>query len=111
MDALHGTSLKKQHVIVLVGPVLALFCLYLSASLLVQFISKTQKWERLCVRGSSIVDKSLLPFVEVLKAFTIGQVVAKNAAVRTSVERISQRLKLLLAGRVPDLQGDHRVVY
>jgi len=45
-----------------------------------------------------------------VETIEVGQVVTQGAAVGSTVESVSERLELLLAGGIPDLEGDDCVV-
>ena len=62
------------------------------------------------VGGTSVFDEARLPSVEILETLRVSHVVHKRAAICPSVKGVAERLKLLLAGGIPDLQGNDRVV-
>ena len=109
-DSLHRACFKEHHVVVFLRPLLALGCRNLAQALLVQLVSKADKWEVMGVRRPCVFNESRLPSTEVLKASLVRDIVHKCAAVGTTVERIAERLELFLAGGIPDLQSDHCVI-
>lgn len=77
----------------------------------VYLIAEHHKGEPLRVFNIRVVHELLLPAAEVLEALQVVHGECEQAAVGTSVERRAQRLKALLARRVPDLKGDQAPVY
>ena len=110
-ETLDGRSLIKHHVVVFLSPCLSFWSGNLTFVFLVELVAEANKWERVWVAWSSIFDKPCLPASQVLKAGLRCDVVDESAAIGSTIKCVTQWLELFLAGSVPNLQCDHRVVY
>ena len=110
VNTIEGTRLIKHHVVIILGPLLALFGRHLARVSLVVLVAKAHEREREWVARARILEEASLPPVQRLEASLVGDVVGERAAVSSSVEGIAERLELFLTGRVPDLQRHHGVV-
>lgn len=63
----------------------------------------TYEWETLWVHGAGLDKKLVSPAIEGVETLGIVHVVHEHAAIGATVKGNAQRLKALLAGRVPKL--------
>ena len=77
----------------------------------IHLVSQDHEGELLGLLDVRIIDKLLLPVAHVQKTLAVVHAEGEQAAVGAPVERSPQAAEALLAGRVPDLQGDHVAVY
>ena len=110
MYSLDCTCFIEHHIVIFFCPRLSLRCRYLSRALLIKFVSKTHEGESLRIGGTSIFDEARLPSVKIFETLRVSHVIHECAAVCSPVKGVAERLKLLLAGGIPDLQGNDRVV-
>jgi hypothetical protein len=110
LGAFESTGFVEHHIVVIFSPLLSLVGRNLSMLLLIQFISEADKGEIVRIARASIFDESLLPFIETVETVKVGKVVAQRAAVSSTVESVSERLELLLASGIPDLESDDSVI-
>jgi len=108
---LHGTGLIEEHVVVFAGPLLASRTRHLSLRLLVELVADADEGERVGVLGAGVLVETSPPAAQRIERGSVCNVVDEGAAICSSVERVTQRLELLLSGSIPDLQRHHRVVY
>ena len=64
---------------------------------------ETYKGEILRIMRTSLNQEFIPPAIQRLETLRIVDIVHKNAAVSTTVERDTQRLKALLTSRIPNL--------
>jgi hypothetical protein len=81
------------------------------ALLHVHLVAQQDKGKGVGIARTSLQQEFIAPRVQRLKAAHIVDVVAQDAAICSTVECDAQALEALLAGRVPDLYGDERVVH
>ena len=113
---LDGSTIKsgglvEEHVIVFAGPLLAARGSNLTFGLLIELVADADEGEGLRVLRPGILVEAIPPAAERLEGLLVGDVVAKGAAIGTAVESVAERLELLLAGRIPNLERHHCVVY
>ena len=70
--AFEGTGFIEHHVVVIFSPLLSLVGGDLSMFGLIQFVSEANKGEIVRVARTSILDKSLLPFIETVETIKVG---------------------------------------
>ena len=110
VHAVQRARLVEDHVVRFLGPRLAARSGHLALVLLIEFIAEADEGEGDGVRRPSIVEEALLPLVQVLERLHVSQVVRQRAAVRPTVESVAQRLELLLARGVPNLERNDGIV-
>ena len=102
--ALHSTRLIEEHVVVVAGPRLSLLRGHLSLRLQVQLVTDAHEGERLGILWASILIEAISPAGERIEGLLVGDVVDEGAAVSSAIKGVTQRLELLLAGCIPNLQ-------
>lgn len=92
------------------APGLGLGSLHFAVAFSVQFISDEDKRVAIGVGWGCVFNEAVAPLSQIVEAFLAGNVVNKGTAVGASVESVAEGLEFLLAGGVPDLEGDNGVV-
>ena len=110
INTIKSTRLIKHHVVILFAPSFAFASGDFSSVLLVDFVAEADEGEVVGVAGTSIFDESLLPLIETMETIEVSDVVAQRAAVGSTVESVSERLELLLASGIPDLESHDSVI-
>ena len=83
---------------------------HIPLSLPIQFVAEYNKGELAAAAGPAIIHEAFAPAVQILQRDGVRNIVDEAAAVRPSVERVSERLELLLARCVPNLQRHHIII-
>ena len=76
----------------------------------IALVPQKNKGKALNIIGSGILNETVLPFVQVIEAVRVCQVICQCAAVGSTVEGKAQRLELFLTGSIPDLECDYLAV-
>lgn len=100
-----GTRLKVRVAAVLTAPLAHFLARNLSLCH-VQFVAQNHKGEVVGVLDIRVISELFLPVSQVAEALPVVEAEGEQAAVRATVERRAEAAEALLAGCVPDLQGD-----
>lgn len=109
-DALLGRRFVEGDAVVGVAPLLALPGVDLALLLAIDFVAEDHERERLGVLRGCVVDETLFPLGQIFEGFLARDVIDQHAAVGSSVESVAERLELLLARGIPDLQCYYLVI-
>ena len=94
----------------LLGVFLTLTGLNCSVGLLIKLVSEHEEGKTGLTGGPTIIDKSSAPAVKVFEGDGVRDIVDEAATVRAAVESVSQGLKFLLSGGVPNLERNNIII-
>ena len=109
-DPLLRRRLIKRNPVVSVAPLFSFSSIHFSFTFSINFVSKHDEGEGFGFIWGGIIDKALLPFCQVLKSFTVRDIINENTAISSSIEGIAEGLELFLTRSVPNLEGHHLVI-